>query len=426
MNADFLLLVLILGLIGLVTVAFAAPLIPVRQRPLSAFPVVTFGLIALNVWVFLVTSQGGRLVPEVAQTWGLIPRAGALVPLLTSIFLHADWMHLGVNMLGLGLFGARVEEALGRQAFLLFFIGCGAAAGLLHAIVAATLLPAAATVPLVGASGAIFGILGLWVVRFYRARVRVFLVAEVPAIWALGAFALLQVVMGMASVAAGGRGDNTANWAHVGGFLFGMLLAVPLQMREEGKRQYHVEDAETALAAGRLDQAAAYYRLVLGETPDDAGSHQALARACVGLGQSEAAHRHFTDALRFFLRAGNAPRVADVYEEIGRSFTTFPLSSSLLYRTGSACEEVERYPLALRAFSTLCHDLPSAPEAEIALLRMGQLHLKRLQQPDCAAGIFAEFLRLYPASEWRGHVQRLLQEARESARGRGPLPAAPG
>lgn len=412
-GGEVVLVLLLLGLVGVILVALALPLVPVRQRAMRAFPVVTVGLIVVNSYLFLITSHDGALAQEVARGWGLTPRSASILTLLTSAFLHGSWLHLGGNMLGLALFGPHVEEALGRLECLLFYVGCGIAAGLLHVVIAATLLPAAAGVPMIGASGAIFGILGLFAVRFYRARVRVLLFAEVPAIWAVGCFAALQVVWGVGSLADGGRSNNTANWAHVGGFLFGMLLALPLKMREDGKREYQKEDAETAAGAGRMDQAAAYYRLLLTDKPDDREAHRALARVCVGLGQGEAAHRHFTDALRLALRAGQSPAVADLYEEACHAFTTFPLSPTLLQRIGSACEDAHRFPLALRAFGDLCRDFPEAPEAEMALLRMGKLHLQRLGQPDSAQAILEEFLRLYPSSEWRTHVQRLLAEVRQ-------------
>ncbi len=417
---------LLLGLLGLLAVAYtAAPLIPVRQRTRTSVPVVTLSLILLNVFVFVFTSEGGQIQAEVAQSWGLIPRSASLITLLTSVFLHSSWWHLFFNLLGLYLFGTHVEEALGRLEFLLFFIGCGLAAGLLHVIMAATLLPAAYGVPMVGASGALFGILGLFAVRFYRDRVRVLVVAQVPAIWAVGGFALLQVVYGILSVSDGGRSDNTANWAHVGGFLFGMLIAVPLRMREEGKREYRLEDAETAVSAGRLDQAAAFYRLSLTEKPDDAETHRQLARVCVRMAQGEAAHRHYLDALRLLLRANEAPAVSDVYEEACRSFETFPLPPALLYRVAGACEAAHKFPLALHALSEVCRCHKNSAEAEISLLRMGKLHLQRLSQPRSAHAIFAEFVRLYPESEWRSHALRLLCEARE-AQGYEPVPAPQG
>lgn len=406
--------------------ALVAPLIPVRRRAGAAFPAVTVCLLTLNILVFAATSQEGELTRSIAESWGLVPSAPTLLALVTSVFLHGSWLHLAGNMLGLWLFGPHVEEALGRVEYVLFYIGCGVAASLLHLVMAATLLPGAASVPMVGASGAIFGILGLFAVRFYRARVRVFLVAQIPAVWAVGCFAALQVFYGVSELANPRSGDGTATWAHVGGFLFGMILAVPLRMREDGAQEYRLEDAESAASAGRLEQAAAHYRLALTETPGSPDTHRALARVCAGLGQSEAAFRHFNDALRLSLRAGNAPAAADVYAEARERFEAFPLPAPQLYRVASACEEAQQYALALLALSELCRDFPDAREAEIALFRMGKLHLSKLDQPQNALGIFAEFLRLYPRSEWQTHAERLLTEARRASQGRNPLPAAPG
>lgn len=427
-GGEFLLL-LLLGLVGVVLLALllplVLPLVPIRRRAFGTFPIVSALLILLNLLVFLATTEAGRLSRAAAHEWGLTPQSASIVTLLTYGFLHGNGMHLLGNLLGLGLFGAHVEEALGRLEFLLFYIGGSLAAGLLHVVVSATIFPAAYTTPMVGASGALFGVLGLFAVRFYRARVRVFLVANVPAVWAIGGFAAYEVVRGLTSLSSGGQSDNTANWAHVGGFLFGVLLALPLRMREDGRREYRQEDAESAAQAGRLDQAAAFYRLLLSEKPEDANAHRALARICVQLGQSEAAHRHFMDTLRLRLRERDSPAAAEIYEEICHSFTTFPLSPLLLQRTASACEEAQRFPLALRALGELCRSFPDAPEAEMGLLRMGKLHLQRLGQPDSAQGILEEFLRLYPSSEWCLHVQRLLGEARQAQRS-DPVPAAGG
>jgi membrane associated rhomboid family serine protease len=422
-GGEFFVLLLFIGLVGVVVLALAAPLIPVRKRTLGAFPVVTASLIALNVLVYLATIRsGGRIDERYALVWGLTPHGARLINLLTYNFLHGDFAHILGNMLGLWLFGSHVEEALGRLEYLLFYMGCGIAAGLLHVVMAATLLPGAAGDPMIGASGALFGVLGLFAVRFYRTRVRVLLVARIPAIWAVGCFFALQLVFALVSFADGGRGDKTANWAHIGGFLFGMLLARPMRMREDGKREYRLEDASAAAEAGHLDQAAAFYRVSLSEKPEDAETHRELARVCARQNQSEAAHRHFLDALRLLLRAGNLPVAVDVYEEACQTFEAFPLTPALLYRLAGACEAVQKFPLALHALAEICRRHEDASEAEMALLRMGKLHLRCLAQPKSAQAIFAEFLRSYPDSEWKGHAERFLAEARQAAGGYEPFP----
>jgi membrane associated rhomboid family serine protease/outer membrane protein assembly factor BamD (BamD/ComL family) len=407
-----------ISLVGLLVVlillaALLVPLIPVRRRQggLEGFPFVTLCLLVANLILFAGNLQGRELEASVAEHWGLIPKQASIITLITYMFLHGSWSHILGNMLGLWLFGPHVEEALGKLEYLLFYLGAGIAGGLMHVVFADVFLPAAQTVPLVGASGAIFGVLGLFAIRFWRTRMRVLLFFNVPAIWAVGLFALIQFFAGVVSLADGGASTTTANWAHVGGFVFGMLIAVPLRMREDSHREYSLEDAEKAQAAGEYDRAAAYYRQILTINPTDPDAHRSLAQVCVRLRQGEAAHRHYMEALRLYVKAEKAHAVAGVYGDALTSFEIFPLSPRLLQQVASACEEAQAYPLALSALSELSRDYPHTPEGEMGLLRLGRLHLAKLDQPQNAAGIFGEFLRMYPESVWKHHAEQLLKES---------------
>jgi len=203
----------------------------------AAAPVVTYGLILLNVLAFLFElsqpSQGA--LQSFIQAWGVVPHeyrvARDLPPaiplpfwstLLTSMFLHGGWMHLGGNMLYLWIFGDNVEAAMGRARFLFFYLACGIAAGLAHIV-----FSGASNIPTVGASGAISGVLGGYLVLFPRNRVRILTragVTAVPAIVVLGFWILIQLVSGMGSIAATSDTGGVAYMAHVGGFVAGVLL----------------------------------------------------------------------------------------------------------------------------------------------------------------------------------------------------------
>ncbi|MDX1931300.1 MAG: rhomboid family intramembrane serine protease [Capsulimonadales bacterium] len=412
------------ALAAVILVLVSIPPIPMRRQRggTSSFPLVTLSLIALNVVLFLATTGANGLPPEVAQHWGMIPRAANLLTLVTHLFLHNSWGHLLGNMLGLWLFGQHVEEALGRLEYALFYLGSGVAAGLLHLIIAATVVTSAAEVPLIGASGAVFGILGLFAVRFWRARVRLFVFLEVSAVWAVASWVVLNLCLsGLVSLLTG-RSDSIAHFAHIGGLAFGVLMTMPLRMREDSRREYHLEDAEKAVASGNSEMAAAHYRQVVAHSPEDANAHHALARVYVTLRQAEAAHRHMLDALKLNLAQGHSLAVARVYEDAVSCFENFPLTPILLQRVASACEETEQYSLAVRALSELCRDHPAAREAEMSLLRLGKLHLYKLNQPQNAEGIFSEFLRLYPDSDWGNHALRLREEANRAAVAFHPLP----
>jgi membrane associated rhomboid family serine protease len=192
------------------------------------FPVVTYVLIALNVLFFLVELGGGD---QFIKQWAFIPArfsaapASAAVTILTSMFMHGGWMHLFGNMLFLWIFGDNVEDRFGHVQFLFFYLLVGLAATL-----AQFALAPHSTLPNVGASGAIAGVLGAYILMFPQSRVNVLLgrqIVAMPAIIVLGMWIALQLFSGMGSIAhtnetadAGG----VAYMAHIGGFFAGFLL----------------------------------------------------------------------------------------------------------------------------------------------------------------------------------------------------------
>ncbi|MGE3163541.1 MAG: rhomboid family intramembrane serine protease [Planctomycetota bacterium] len=167
----------------------------------------------------------------VGQRWLEPAAANTLVPYLTSMLLHAGWLHIGLNLLFLWIFGDNVEEALGRRRYLLLYLASGLAGSLTH-----TAIEWHSTIPTIGASGAIAGVLGAYAVRFPRARVLTLVpifffitFLEVPALLLLGLWFALQVVQGL------GPATYVASWAHAGGFVAGVallwLLAPPRRAR---------------------------------------------------------------------------------------------------------------------------------------------------------------------------------------------------
>jgi membrane associated rhomboid family serine protease len=199
-----------------------------------SFPVVTLALIAVIVLVFLWQMAQGAGFERAIKAYGTIPfeithgqDIGPPGPhpiyltLLTSMFMHANWMHLGGNMLFLWIFGDNLEDRMGRAKYLLFYLICGLAAS-----AAQILMSPDSQVPGIGASGAIAGVLGGYLLLFPQARVRTlgrFGVYEVPAWMMLGFWILTQVLAGMAQW--GGREiGGVAYAAHIGGFITGLIL----------------------------------------------------------------------------------------------------------------------------------------------------------------------------------------------------------
>jgi membrane associated rhomboid family serine protease len=218
--------------------------LPLKDNvPTRTTPVVTIGLIAANALVWF-WELGGRGVDYHVLTNGYYPCSldgpcSAQLPVqplpwyegaFTSMFMHASWEHILGNMLFLWIFGNNVEDALGKVRFLVWYVGAGLAATALQTAVtlgAGTTLDA--SIPNIGASGAIAGVLGAYFVLLPRARVLtliffgIILIREIPAVWFLGVWIALQLWSGGLAVLHPQPGGGTAFFAHIGGFAFGLL-----------------------------------------------------------------------------------------------------------------------------------------------------------------------------------------------------------
>ncbi len=212
-------------------------MIPLKDiNPTKRFPIVTVLLIAANVLIFIYqTLLAPDLQESLVASFALIPAklfskevAGQgdvhpMITVFTSMFLHGGFLHIAGNMLYLWIFGNNVEDATGRIRFVIFYLVCGVAAAYTHAV-----LHASSRVPMIGASGAVSGVLGAYLLLYPRARVLTAVVfgfyirtIEVPAVVILGFWFLLQFSNALVS---SGTGGGVAWYAHVGGFVAGMLL----------------------------------------------------------------------------------------------------------------------------------------------------------------------------------------------------------
>lgn len=240
-------------------------MIPYRdENPTTLPPIVTVGIIALNViaWLFIEGAGAGRAVDAAVCNYGLIPgeilqrvppgsgveMAPGVVcavdpspqywTVLTSMFMHGGWMHLIGNMVFFWVFGNNIEDAMGHVRFALFYVMCGVAAAATQVLVTP-----GSTVPMVGASGAISGILGAYLLLYPRVRVHavVFLgfyvtSIAIPAFVMLGYWIVLQLLSSLSSLGARQTG-GTAFFAHIGGFVAGLVLIRLFARREYLERR---------------------------------------------------------------------------------------------------------------------------------------------------------------------------------------------
>jgi membrane associated rhomboid family serine protease len=202
--------------------------IPIRDViPSRTTPFVTISMIVLNVLVFVQMPPGDSAAFEqFIRTWGVTPADFNVGAVLTSMFVHAGFGHLFSNMLFLWIFGDNVEDRLGHGRYLAFYLLCGLAAALLQVF-----FEAGSRIPMVGASGAIAGVLGAYLVMFPHSRVLTLVFVafvEVPAVLLLGLWFATQLLSGLGTLAAVQPEDmgGVAFWAHAGGFAAGAALVL--------------------------------------------------------------------------------------------------------------------------------------------------------------------------------------------------------
>ncbi|MGC8928255.1 MAG: rhomboid family intramembrane serine protease [Myxococcota bacterium] len=221
-------------------------MIPIKDDiPSRTFPIVNITLIILNIFFFLVEISFGSKLNLLFNSFGVVPAkffasyyiagdrivyvgvADRIIPLFTSMFLHGGWFHLLGNMLYLWIFGDNVEDRMGHFRYLIFYILCGLIANITHII-----FNPSSGIPSVGASGAIAGVLGAYMLSYPTARVVVLLIlffyidfVALPALIVLGFWFVIQFFSGVLSLGVeNASSGGVAWWAHIGGFIAGMAL----------------------------------------------------------------------------------------------------------------------------------------------------------------------------------------------------------
>jgi membrane associated rhomboid family serine protease len=225
--------------------------IPLRDViPSRTSPIVTVALLVLNAGVFLLQSgldEGD--MERFVRAWGLIPAYFSWTAVVTSMFVHGGFMHFAGNMLYLWIFGDNVEDRVGHGRFLFFYLACGAGAAVVQALVSADSL-----VPMVGASGAIAGVMGAYFVLYPRSRVLTLfpfplMLFELPAVYLLGLWFVMQFVSGLGSLSIAAERElagGVAFWAHIAGFAVGAVLVLLLRRPERQRVEWwdRTDDAQ--------------------------------------------------------------------------------------------------------------------------------------------------------------------------------------
>ena len=392
-------------------------------------PRVAWATLALLSGIVAVHLCVGPLARYVDFDWYLYvyrPAEMSWLTPLTAVFLHGGWIHLAGNALYLWVFGPPLERALGRIGFLLLFVGTGYLGNLTHGALVTNLEPAAVWGGVVGASGAISGLLGLFLLRYPYGRVRIawwtFLplqgvnragVAETPAVAALLLWVLMQVAMMLVKGAAGG----TAYGAHLGGLATGLVLALALAMPWRAANERWLMAGRRHLRRGEALAAVGAFERYLEAVAHDDEARLELARARRVAGQVAEAARTYRRVARTALREDRLAEACDVYSEARRGDSSFHLDTAEQRRVAHFLEKLGRDREAVTAYLDLYRFDRDHPDALHALARAGTLMITRLRRGEEGLELFERALDEFPDHPMQGWLEREYQALRADRRG---------
>lgn len=386
------------------------------DRPRQRIPWAVYSLVALNVAVFLASQVDGE---GKALRYGLRFTAFEPWDWLTFQFLHGSLLHLLGNMYFLYLFGPGVEDLLGPWVFLGFYLASGIASGLLQGLMTALFFPAQLDIPMIGASGSVAGVLGLYALRLYRTSISVFYFVwlfivflrtgtfRVPAWLGLGCWGGQQLLGGIVDMLRGGGG--VAHWAHLGGFGLGMLFALAARLRAPEIDAYTLEDAQKAASQGAWERVRRLLRPYVRYYPDHAEALLLLGEALFHLERRQEAVPFLFRAWKEAMKTHQEDLAWTAYQRL-KALDSPVLTSEMHLRMARQRETTAPPEEALRLYQDLVQRYPCSPEAELALLRVGLLLWQRMGQPEAALRVFRLLRQRYPHSEWVPWAQRWEQE----------------
>jgi len=378
------------------------------------FPWATIGLLLAN-WAIFIALNGSYFYLEffIRRYFFSIPGEQYPWQLITALFFHANFWHLFGNSIYLWVFGIFVEDKLGWKAYLFLYFLTGIAAGLIHGIMVGLFMREKIFVPSLGASGAISGIMGIYLYRCYYSKIKllvsIFLPIriQIPAVIILGIWFLQDFMGGIDSIR--GIYRNVGFWAHVGGFLSGFGACKYLHYEIQARKEKLEFVAETTLNryVGYGEGIKAAEKLLETE-PDNPELHLNLARAKTRFRASVEGKDHYEKAIKHFLER-NSEKAVEAFIEYWRKYITVLLAKYQV-RLSLLLNKNLHIDLSAHTLQALIDsDQPSDRHMEEAYLSLGKIYREQLKRDDLAQYVYEKFLNKFPKSEHREFVERVLR-----------------
>ncbi len=373
----------------------------------------TIAVASANVGAYLFFQFAPGFTPEF-YSLTLRPGAPSVFTSITSSFLHAGWIHLFSNLVYLGIFAPPIETRIGTPRFLAAYLCFAGLANLAQAGWMLAFAPQLASMPILGSSGAVAGVMGLFLVRLYFARLRFAAVTllyfqgftrasrfALPAVVAIALWFLLQGIYQLVQPVEG-----TAYISHLAGLGIGVALGFLMGLAGEGRLERRLVLGDRYAERGEWYAAVGEYEAYLAARPDDPDVLIRAARVHRVTQQSSVAHARFRQAIGRQLRKGHLDEACDSFDEMKRLLGDVPVPSGDLLRIARRYEERGRPSDASRAYEAYGRHYPDAAGAASALLKCIDIERKVLNNPGRAQYVCKELLRLQLAPD----VERLARE----------------
>jgi tetratricopeptide (TPR) repeat protein len=265
--------------------------------------------------------------------------------------------------------------------------------------------------------GAIAAFFGTWIAFIIYARKLAIGTFRLAAAWVIGIWLLVFNIVPVIQEYVSGQQGGVAIWAHIGGFLFGILYAGLIGSKEEGGREYLLEDAQKAYDKSDMKRAEEFANNLLQREPNNAGAYEVLAKAFDQQGNEEEALNNYELATDHYLRKGEREAAASVYLTALRKHELFILPPDKQLAVGNQMAKDGDWKNAAETLVKIPYTFPDAPECEISLLRCSQIYLEHLAQPEMTMQLLEYFVQRYPQSQWMPQVERAYRVAQYQVSG---------
>ena len=373
-------------------------------------PVMTYCYAGVCALIYVLTVHLPGLVPIDFYNLIYVPYDGGVMNSIAAAFLHLGLFHLLGNLLYLVVFGRYVEDRMGPAIFAMLFLATAGIGNYAQGVFNTHVLHQP-YMGIIGASGAVSGLLGAFTVRFFGARLRiaywVFMPlqaytkggrTEIPALIAVILWFIMQVARGLIQIEGADTGVAYIN--HLSGFLLGVIVAVALGQFGKGRIERYQRRGDKHVRNGQPYAAQGQYIRYLTHNPEDASVYASLARSMVMSGNRDGAIKNYRKSCELYLEQLQRGKAEDVFREALRGHETFTLAPEAHLDLAFGLERNLKHELAVRAYENFEHRYPAHKEAPFALLRAAGLHRQTFDSPVKAEECYQKLVDRYPNDVW--------------------------